>query len=510
MKNLKKIGAIALAMVLALALCAPAFAAGTTDGTITITNATIGEDYSIYKIFSATYSGDNASYTIKSGDAWYDLVNASDSPFTLTQIGTSDEYNVAVTEGKGDTEVLFWLNSIETLPEATATQEDVQKTTVTFTGVSYGYYLIKSTLNGGGTLTVDNATPNATVIDKNQEPGNLVKVANEGVTVDDNQFKSAQIGDVVDFRITYTATNYDGDKKIVEYYVDDDMPDGFDLVANSIAVKVGDDTLTLTDDYTIAYGTEDTDDFKVTIPWVGTDADKTSLYDSPTTITVTYKATMNASAVIDGTGNTNTATITHKNDGKDTPENPDPTKDTDTETVFTYALAIKKVDKEGNPLAGATFTLKQGDTEVNVSGENGVYTVDPSGAASIVSPEDGLIIIKGVEGVKYTLTETIAPTGYNLLTAPVEVTPVKTGETTTTVTKYIDENGDVVDTETDVEVKVDNSDVAATVMVVVNFTGAQLPSTGGIGTTIFYIVGGILVVGAVILLVTRKRVSDEV
>lgn len=501
MKRMKKFASLALALVMALALAVPAFAA---DGTITITNATIGKDYSIYKIFNATYSGDNASYTITSVDAWYSLVSADSSPFTLTQIGTTGEYNVAVKEGKGDSDVLNWLNGIETLPAATATQENVQDTTVKF-DVTYGYYLVKSSLNGGGTLTVNNAKPNATVIDKNQEPGNLVKTATNGVTVD-GDIKSAQIGDEVNFQITYTATNYDGDKKIVEYYVDDDMPDGFDLVAGSIAVKVGDDTLTLTDDYTIAYGTEDTDDFKVTIPWVG--ADGVSLYDSPTTITVTYKATMNADAVIDGDGNTNTAKITHKDEDGNIPD-PETTKDTDTETVYTYALAIKKVDKQGNPLAGAEFTLKQGDAEVKVSGANGIYTVNPNGTDTIVSPDDGLIIIKGVEGAKYTLTETKAPDGYNLLTAPKEVTPTKTGETTTTVTKYIDADGNVVDTETDVEVKIENTPVAVTPVFVVNFTGSLLPSTGGIGTTIFYVVGGILVAGAAILLVTRKRVEEQ-
>lgn len=512
MKKMKRFASLALALVMALAMAVPAFAAN--NGTITISNATIGETYSIYKIFDATYSGtdnENASYTITEESEWYNLVRAATDLFTLNKVGETTTYNVALNDGKKAADITAWLKGVA-LP-ANNGEQTAESDTVEFTGLPYGYYLVKSSLNEGGTLTLDDANPDAKVIDKNQKPSGIEKTATGvSVSTDDNnnQFKSAQIGDVVDFKITYNATNYDGDEKIVEYYVNDDMPDGFDLVANSIAVKVGDDTLTLTDDYTIAYGTEDTDDFKVTIPWVGTDADKTSLYDSSTTITVTYKATINANAVIDGAGNANTATITHKNDDKDTPEKPDPTTDTDTETVFTYALAIKKVDEKGKPLAGAEFTLKQGNDNVNVSkNADGTYTVNPDGTDTIVSPDDGLIIIKGVEGVEYTLTETKAPEGYNLLTKPVTVTPVKTGEITTDVTKYIDEKGNVVDTETEVVVKVENNDVAATVMVVVNFTGSLLPSTGGIGTTIFYVVGGILVAGAAILLVTRKRVEEQ-
>lgn len=545
MKNMKKIGAMVLAMVLAVALCVPALAApstpldpatgtsnadvgtqtytgedATTDGKITLTNATAGTLYGLYKIFDATYAGNAVSYTVVKDSHWYTKIDSDENaPFTLT---TNDEktYYVTAKDGVTGEAIANWLkeniSGAPTLFEKPVTPGE-GSATIEWSNVPYGYYYISGSL--GAAVTIDTAMPAVSVIDKNQEPGNLEKTATNGVTMDDNQIKSAQIGDVVDFEITYSATNYDGDEKIVEYYVDDDMPKGFDLVANSIAVKVGDKELTVNEDYTIAYGTEDTDDFKVTIPWVDTDSNKSSLYDSPTTITVTYKATMNADAVIDVEededgnrieGNTNTATITHKNDGKDTPEDPDPKKDTDTETVYTYALAIKKVDTNGQPLEGAEFVLKQGETEVKVSGENGVYTVDSNGTATIKSPASGLIIIKGVEGVEYTLTETKAPKGYNLLPEPVKVTPVKTGETTTTVTKYIDENGNVVETETEVEVKVENTPVAATVVVVVNFTGAQLPSTGGIGTTIFYVVGGILVIGAVILLVTRKRVSDEV
>lgn len=507
MKKLKKIASVALALVMAMALMVPAFAAG--EGTITVSNATIGEDYSIYKIFSATYSGENAAYTIKSTDPWYNLVNGEGSPFALTQIGSTGEYNVAKATGKTDADVITWLNGIETLPAATATQEEVKTVEVEFKNVDYGYYLVKSSLNGGGTLTVNNATPNATVIDKNQLPGSgdndgKKVITIDGTTVTNTTDKSAEIGDEMEFQITYTATNYNGPKQITNYKIEDDMPNGFDLKDGTIAVKVGNKTLTLDTDYSIDYGATDADDFTVNIPWV--DNNNASKYDSPVEIVVTYTAIMNADAAVDGTGNTNTAKITYT-DADGDHSNPD--TDTKTETVYTYALALKKVNKDGEPLAGATFTLKQGDTEVKVSGANGTYKVDPNGTASIVSPESGLIVITGLKNVDYTLTETVAPTGYNVLTAPETVKPVKTGATTTTVTKYLDADGKEVaepTTET-VEVEV-NANVGATAMVVVNYTGAVLPSTGGMGTTLFYAIGGVLLAGSAILFVTKKRMGE--
>lgn len=111
---------------------------------------------------------------------------------------------------------------------------------------------------------------------------------------------------------------------------------------------------------------------------------------------------------------------------------------------------------------------------------------------SLTTPDDGLIIVKGVKTGTYSVTETAAPNGYNKLTAPVTVTATKTGEKTTSTTTYLDENGEVVDQKTEggSEVLVSIDKLAATPIVVVNKTGTELPSTGGIGTTIFYTIGG--------------------
>lgn len=495
MKYTKKLLSLVLVLVLALALAVPGFAAQTVDsglngtGTITITNATLEETYSIYKVFDATYAGsDNASYTIKSDSPWYPIVSGNADMFTLTaSAGDSSVFVVSFKQGVTGEAVRDYLAGqvSNVAADATAEATDVE---VQFTDVAYGYYLVKSTLNGGGTVTVTNAKPDATVIDKNQEPG-----TGASKTAGDEDY---EIGETIPFTVTFIATNYDGAKDIGEYYVKDTMPSGMELIVDSLVVKVNNSELKK------AY-TENSDTtaagFDITIPWQDENGD--FLYTSPSTVTVTYSAKLTATAGIDGDGVTNTAII-------DWDVNSDGSEVKTPETVYTYALAIKKVDKQGNPLAGAEFELKNGDAVVKVSGSNGNYVVDPNGTATITSPESGLIVIKGVDGDDYTLTETKAPAGYNLMTESLTVTPELIGMTTTTVTKHLDENGKVVDEETSIPVTIELGDVAATPVFVVNFTGTELPSTGGMGTTIFYTLGGVLVVGAAILLVTKKRVHD--
>ncbi|MCI7020608.1 MAG: prealbumin-like fold domain-containing protein, partial [Clostridiales bacterium] len=156
------------------------------------------------------------------------------------------------------------------------------------------------------------------------------------------------------------------------------------------------------------------------------------------------------------------------------------------ETVTkTYQFEILKyaaTDTNKNPLAGATFQLKDAsgnvvklvkvsDTEYRVA--NGSET---GAVESFTTVASGKIVIKGVDLDKYTLVETAAPAGYNTLKDPVEVTVLATNALT-------------------VEVP--------------NASGTELPSTGGMGTTIFYVLGSVLVLGAVVLLVTKKRMSTN-
>ena len=250
----------------------------------------------------------------------------------------------------------------------------------------------------------------------------------------------------------------------------------------------------------------------ITIPWVtgaGTVADPyKSIYANGAQIVITYTATVADTAAIDGAGNTNRATITYTTDGEHEPDEY-PVE----ETVYTYAIAIQKVDENDQPLAGAKF---QFPFYVKATADtDGAYIYAGTTAGEglineITTPVNGKIIVKGVADETYNITETEAPKGYNKLGGPVSVTAVQTGQTTTNKTIYLDENGNVVDESAETvahTVTVTIDELAATPVVVLNKTGAELPSTGGIGTTIFYTVGAILVLGAGIVLVSKRRMN---
>ncbi len=543
MKQFKKLAGIVLALVMVMALAVPSLAASAQAGSITVENATVGETYSIYKIFDAEYrGGDNsreAIYTIKDTDKWYNLVNTDDSPFDLTPSEDGSKYFVTKVSGLSDAQVIAWLQT-QTPPEADAS-EVAESTTVEFTGLDLGYYMVKSTLNGGGVITLTNTNPDATVKDKNEIPSDfdktITQIDGEDVQSGNN---SAQIGDTITFELSFKATNYGVDgKKVTDYVLTDDMPDGMTRTGE-IVVKVGDKTLTPSE-YYLFDGDPDADDFKIVIPWVTNLTNRVgpitkdfttglgnlteeqrkalyleqSLYESPVDVTITYQATLVEGADIDNQGNANKATWDYDGVSADG-DVKDPDEKHETETVYTYALAIMKVNVDGNPLAGAEFTLtdsKGNELKVKEDTEKGegYYIVDENGTAVLTSPANGVIVIQGLSDETYTLTETKAPEGYNKLEAPVEVEATLLGSTTTNKDIYLDEDGNVVDEQTDTTTKVEVTldKVAATAVAVVNRSGAELPSTGGIGTTIFYIGGGVLVVAAVVLLITKRRASVD-
>ena len=345
-------------------------------------------------------------------------------------------------------------------------------------------------------VTIDSTNHTATVIDKN-----TTSVTPPVKTVDDND---VYIGQTVTYTVKFKTANYntrDGEqKKIVSYTIKDTLPEFLKNV-NVTSITFGGSAIT---------PQQCDEDGKIVIAWV--DAQGNHLYKNGAEIVITYTAVVDDDAAIDGNGNTNEVSLSWNDvDGPVPPPNPDQYKSST--TIYTYALALKKVNDKGTALAGATFQFLFYVKETPDA--NGAYiyagiTAGDGLTNTITTPASGEIVVKGVASGTYTITETVAPNGYNKLTASVSVEAVQTSATTTSVTKYLDENGNVVDETTQTSVVYTNENLAASVIFVVNKAGAELPATGGMGTTMFYIFGGTMMMAAVVLLVTKKRMADAV
>ena len=553
MKTAKKLFAALLAVIMVMALVTvPALAAG--NGEITITNATKDATYKLYKVFDATYVENSnplqVVYTYSGTGDFLTALKGNNSPFTLTETSTSGKYNVTLNpkftstdnasehEATGS-EIAAWLGSQSQKLSQVGADVKATSSTVKFTGLDYGYYYITSTVNEGANVTITSAVPTADVIDKNTRPSPSEYGYKYIVDKDGNKITGDSIvnyGDTVYYVLQVKATNYVGDKMLTEYVAHDVLGEGLkDLRVTKVTVLDEDknttQTLTLNTDYTVSTTNADNCTVEITIPWVsgtGTADDPyTSLYNATSTITIYVQATVDTDATIGKPGEGETSNLTNKGwfawkdeeDNITVPE--DPTKTTVTST--TYAIGIYKTDAKGTALSGANFTIKGSDGKqiyVKSTNADGVYEfvaavgeteTAPTGASvtnTVVSPASGKIIIKGVASDTYTLTETVAPTGYNLLTSPVTVESTEFSASTTTTTIYKDEKGNITDVETQ-NTETVTFDVNVAAVNVVNNVGTTLPETGGIGTTIFYVLGGVLVVAAIVLLVTRKRMKEE-
>ena len=505
MKHARKLASLLLALVMVFALATTAFAQEVThtdgEGSITISNAAKGETYTIYKLFDATVSKDGSSiaYTGTIPDGLKDYFTKDKNGYISATDAAKDGANMSE---RLKTALKDWTATAEAAEKVAATAVS-DGSVLHFTGLAYGYYVVTTT-QGNSVISVDSTKPNVDIVDKNSStPKDLTKTATGTATGTD---KSFSIGDTVTYTVRFKTSNYDGAgekaKKIVSYTIEDTLPD-FLTSVNVTSISV--DNVVIHDQ---TGATPQFNNKKIVIKWYD-EANKKFLYDNGATVTITYTAVVTDSAAIDGEGNTNNVTVTWTTEGGN---EPGPGKLENEETIYTYAIALKKVNKEGKALPGAVFQfpfyVKKSTTDVD-----GVYIYAGKDAGEgltnqITTPDSGVIVVKGVKAGTYEIKEITAPDGYNKLTGSVTVVAKQTGATSTNTTVYLDENGDTTKTQTDKEVKVEIPDIAATAVVVVNKAGTQLPSTGGMGTTIFYVLGSALVLGAVVLLVTKKRMND--
>ena len=482
MKHARKLTSLLLALVMVFALAVTVAADETTGttgtGSITVENPVADKTYTAYKIFDVVYDADkkNYSYTIEHASPWFDTVNGYTAGLTLTQVTGTDTYVVTTTSDFSPAAFADALSK--------AVGGKIGKTLkivggkATATGLDLGYYFVTSTSGALCNLTTTN--PEVTIYDKNNVPFEKTK------TVDNNDFK---VGDTVTFNITGKVPDYTGFKTYT-YLITDTMSKGLTFNATSVQVKVGDDVLTAGNTtYTLATGgAADNYTFKVTI--------YVKNYAVGLPIEVTYTATLNENAV--AKISTNKAELTYSNDPtNDSQTGKIPSKEVE---VYSSKIAIEKVEKlaEGatetpKKLEGAKFVLYKEDTTggttttkyykkwADTDTAKAVTWVDKiTDATEVTTDKDGEASFDGLANGTYHLVETKAPAGYNQLTAPVTITV----------------NGGTTETALTVTERVENQ------------AGTLLPSTGGMGTTIFYVLGFVLVVGAGVLLVTKKRMSQ--
>lgn len=509
MKRVKKLltMVMALAMVFTMSMTAFAQDAATGkggNGTITVNNASKGVTYTLYKVFDASVGEKGEIVYTKADLAENDYFEKNASGNVVAKDAA---YEGAHADNKLSAGAIEWIKANGT--EVKSVESD--GTALQFTGLEYGYYYITSSLKAdGGAITVTSTNPSATVNDKNSETptwtpnngdnkGGKSIVLADGKTVDVNDMN---IGDTATFQLSINTSNFVDNKPIKEYIIKDTLPEGFTFKKIK-SVKVGSTDLT---------AQFENDSFPLTVKWAEQTADGDfdhSLYDAGAKLVIQYEATLNEKAQIAGNGNVNEAQFgwNYVNNGTGTPgtpENPDGSSDKQTTTTSTYAIALKKVNEKGKALKGAKFSVP-----FAVTGTAGEYTVTAgTGNTEVECDANGVVVIKGVKAGTYSITETTAPDGYNKLTAPFDVEAVKTGETTTNTTVYLDANGTETTTETNTKVTYTNENLAASVKVVVNKAGSLLPSTGGMGTTIFTVTGAILMLIAAVIFVTRRRMKN--
>lgn len=341
------------------------------------------------------------------------------------------------------------------------------------------------------------------------------------------------IGDIVDFKITGTLPDTLDDYGAYYYLITDTLGTEFDApTAENVTVKVGDNTIDQDTDKNCRVNVSGN-----TITVSFEDITAYTNVTSASKVEVTYSAKLNNQATVGETGQTNTATLTYlcnpnidynpitTDENVDVPAAKDNTNEEPNTTttpgdvvkVLTYQLDIEKVDAQNSAtkLANAKFKLKNNDdkyaqvTDGKISGWG-----EESLAHEFVSDENGIINIIGLDEGTYSLEETVAPEGYNVL--PEALTVVITANTQNNTSDPIDNTNNAqnltvqVNGGTAVEGLEANDNYTGVLKIqVANNKGATLPSTGGIGTKIFYILGGTLVIGSGAALVIKKRMGKD-
>ena len=472
MKLFKKLAGMLLAMIMVLSMSTVAFAAhGTNDnsGSITINDAEKGHTYNAYQVLVLeSYNTDAGAYSYKANGAWKNWLESQkqyvsiDAQGYVTWVKDADVAAFAKA-------ALAHAKEANINPVATRTADS---TTVKFENLNLGYYLVDTML---GTLcSLDTAVSDVEMFEKNEQPP-VKKEVKEDSTGNWGNENTAEIGQTVEFRSTIGAK-----PGAQGYVLHDVMSAGLTLDPDSIeatGLKKGQDANS-GDYHVVTTGLSDGCTFEVVFHQSYLDT-----ITKDTDIVVTYSAVVNENAQVSPSVNPNETTLKY---GEDSEFETVPSK---TET-YTFKVDVVKTDGDNKVLDGAQFKLydaKTGGNEIAlVKVSDGVYRLAKDGETGVeyITTVKGQLKIKGFDAnTNYYLEETKAPDGYNKLAERVEIA-VK---------------------QANLEASVSNDTWQSGGVHIVNKAGDLLPTTGGMGTTILYIIGGVLVVAAGSMLVIRRK-----
>lgn len=501
MKLMKRILAIVCTFVMIISMATgvnavePA-ATTSTKGSITLENAVVGDEYKVYKILTLeSYVKDTAYSYKRNGDVWDDFVNSTQG----TQFFESNENGYVKLKSTADNDTVARKIAIYAIGFAKANRETVTPTkkvtatttTVVFDGLDLGYYVVEST--SGTACAITTTDPNATIKDKHDNPSVNKLIEHGGVVKDNHRMNSVNLGETVFFETTINVKK-GANKYVLHDTMDSNLENFFvyEVYCNLTDAKKKNISLSTTGNEKMvnvrpgAFNSEKPAD-GCTFELSFTDLFYTTYRQQIdrgelTKIYVKYYATVGNKAPIN-TAMKNTTYLTYG-------ENNLKTDKSETET-YTYGIPVFKYTGTDTGLADAKFILSKVEnaTEADAikftsNGHIYRYTVDQTnggGNTTLVSPAGGHFEIQGLEADTYYLKETEAPKGYNKIQKSIKI--------------QILENGSI---------KVDNNAITGDVRVQ-NNTGSILPSTGGMGTTLIYVVGSILVLASGMVLFNKRK-----
>lgn len=434
-------------------------------GTITINKAIVNEEYKIYKVLDLeTYDKVNNHYIYRATNEWKAFLDEA-TDYLEARNENGDKYYVwkdGVDKAKAKE---FAEKAYKYAKDKNITPTMTKKansTSVKFDNLDLGYYLVDSSV--GALLHLTTTNPTATVNEKNTLNPNVDKTVLENSTGEYGKENDDIIGSTINYKSTITTGAGYG-----SYVLYDKMDAGLTFNSNSVIVKIGDDVV-------------DVNNYEVKTNVTGytfvVEFNNEFIFKQPknTNIDVYYTATLNKDATVEGDGNINETFLKYGNNIE---------TDKKRTITYTYAFDIIKTNKEGVELTGAEFILlDKSDNEIKVIKDEETKTYRIATGNEIgVNIKAGKATIEGLDKDSYKLKEVVSPEGYNKLTSPVEFRV--NGKTNVTI-------------------------IERTRVNVINYTGSELPETGGIGTKLFITSGLSLVLICGLVLVTKLRLYKNI